>query len=155
MKQSTILPVTSPDVHQFEKFFHEQTEWHICNEVAHHNLHACYATLSFIINLNTYFRLLQFFWHSYFTRYCSDIRFGGIFKYEFVANLPLSLPVKELWKSVIIWGSCGQEFSVLFFIDSRCSFKSQLFGNINEKTLLVFFFGGTVLYVNPFRRIWG
>jgi len=40
---------------------------------------------------------------------------GGIFKYQFVANLPVSLPLKEFWKSVNIWGSYGQEFSVLFF----------------------------------------
>ena len=41
------------------------------------------------------------------------LRCGGIFKYKFVANLPLSLSVKEFWKSVNIWGSYGQEFSVL------------------------------------------
>jgi len=41
------------------------------------------------------------------------LRCGGIFKYKFVANLSLSLPVKEFWKSVNIWGSYGQEFSVL------------------------------------------
>ena len=32
--------------------------------------------------------------------------------------LPVSLPVKEVWKSVNIWGSYGQEFSVLFFWDT-------------------------------------
>jgi len=47
------------------------------------------------------------------------VRCRGIFKYQFVANLPLSLPVQEFWKSVNIWESYGQEFSVLFF-DSRC-----------------------------------
>ena len=36
----------------------------------------------------------------------------------FVANLPVSLPVKEFWKSVNIWGSYGQEFGVLFFWDT-------------------------------------
>ena len=46
------------------------------------------------------------------------LRCGGIFKYEFVANLPMSLPVKEFWKSVDISGSYGQEFSVLFFWDT-------------------------------------
>ena len=46
------------------------------------------------------------------------LRCGGIFKYELVANLPVSLPVKELWKSVNIWGSYGQEFGVLFFWDT-------------------------------------
>jgi len=30
----------------------------------------------------------------------------------------VSLPVKEFWKSVNIWGSYGQEFSVLFFWDT-------------------------------------
>ena len=46
-------------------------------------------------------------------------RCDGIFINDFVANLPLSLPVKEFRKSVNIWGSYGQEFSVVFF-DSRC-----------------------------------
>jgi len=46
------------------------------------------------------------------------LRCSGIFKCQFVANLPLSLPVKEFWKSVNIWWSYGQEFSVFF--DSRC-----------------------------------
>jgi len=50
----------------------------------------------------------------------THLRCGEIFKRELVANLPLSLPVKELWKSVNIRRSNGQEFSVLFF-DSRCS----------------------------------
>ena len=45
----------------------------------------------------------------------THLRCGGIFKYEFVANLPMSLPVKEFGKAVTIWGRYGQEFSVLFF----------------------------------------
>ena len=49
------------------------------------------------------------------------VRCGGIFQYAFVANLPLSVSLKKIWKSINIWGSYGQEFSVLFFIDSRCS----------------------------------
>ena len=43
------------------------------------------------------------------------LRCGEIFKYELVANLPVSLPVKEFWISVNISGSYGQEFGVLFF----------------------------------------
>jgi len=50
----------------------------------------------------------------------TQLRCGGIFKQALVANLPLSLSVKELGKSVNIPGSYGQEFSVLFF-DSQCS----------------------------------
>jgi len=46
------------------------------------------------------------------------LRCDGIFKYEFVANFPVSLAVKVFRKSVNIWGSYGQEFSVFF--DSRC-----------------------------------
>jgi len=49
------------------------------------------------------------------------LRCGGIFKYELVANLPVSLPVKEFWKSVNIWGSYGQEFGVLFFFETQCT----------------------------------
>ena len=41
----------------------------------------------------------------------------------FVANLALNLPVTEFGNLVNIWGSYGQEFSVLFF-DSRCSLAS-------------------------------
>ena len=48
------------------------------------------------------------------------LRYGGIFKHAFIANLPLTLPMKKFRKSVNIWGSYGQEFSVLFF-DSLCS----------------------------------
>ena len=48
------------------------------------------------------------------------LRCGGIFKYELVANLPVSLPVKEFWKSVNISGSYGQEFGVLFFSETQC-----------------------------------
>jgi len=42
------------------------------------------------------------------------LRCGGIAKYEFVANLPLSLPVKEFL------GNYGREHSVLFLFDSQC-----------------------------------
>ena len=37
-------------------------------------------------------------------------------------TIHMSLPVKEFWKSDNIWGSYGQQFSVLFF-DSRCMFR--------------------------------
>jgi len=43
------------------------------------------------------------------------LRCGAIFKYEFVANLPLSLSAKEFRKLVNTWGSYWQEFIVLFF----------------------------------------
>ena len=44
------------------------------------------------------------------------LRCGGKFIHDFVANLPLSLLVKVFRKSVNIWRSYGQEFSVLFFL---------------------------------------
>jgi len=44
------------------------------------------------------------------------LRCGAIFKYEFVANLPLSLSAKEFRKLVNTWGSYWQEFNVLFFL---------------------------------------
>ena len=43
------------------------------------------------------------------------LRCGAIFKYEFVADLPLSLSAKEFRKLVNTWGSYWQEFNVLFF----------------------------------------
>jgi len=44
------------------------------------------------------------------------LRCGGMFKYGFIANFFQSLTVKVLWKSVNIWRSYGQEYSVLFFL---------------------------------------
>ena len=44
------------------------------------------------------------------------LRCGAIFKYEFVANLPLSLSAKEFRKLVNTWGSYRQEFNVFFFL---------------------------------------
>jgi len=40
------------------------------------------------------------------------VRCGGVFRYDYVANLPLSLSAKEFRKSVNISGSYGQEFRV-------------------------------------------
>ena len=54
------------------------------------------------------------------------LRCGGIFKYEFVANLPVTPAVKQFWKSVNICGSYGQEFSVLFFWDTVYNDQSQI-----------------------------
>jgi len=41
-------------------------------------------------------------------------RHGGIFKHEFIANLLPRPSVKEVWISVRIWRSYGQEFGVVF-----------------------------------------
>jgi len=41
-----------------------------------------------------------------------------LFASENLPNLPVSLPVKEFGKSVNIWRTYGQEFSVLFFWDT-------------------------------------
>ena len=45
---------------------------------------------------------------------------GGMFHNDFIANLPLSLSVKEFWKSVNILQSYRQKYSGMFF-DSQCS----------------------------------
>jgi len=50
----------------------------------------------------------------------TPLRCGGIFKYKLVANLPVSLSVKEFRKSVNIWRSYGQESGVLFF-ETQCT----------------------------------
>ena len=50
----------------------------------------------------------------------THLKYGGIFKHDYIANLLLSLRLKEFVKSVNIWQSYMQEYSVLFFIDSRC-----------------------------------
>ena len=61
------------------------------------------------------------------------LRWDGIFKYELVANLPVSLPVKEFWKSINTWGSYGQEFGVLFFL-RHCIFIRHQVRNIRHNT---------------------
>jgi len=43
-------------------------------------------------------------------------RCDGIFRYNFVANLPVSQSAKEFLKSIDIWGSYGQEFSVWLMV---------------------------------------
>jgi len=44
-----------------------------------------------------------------------------MFKYEFVANLPLSLSAKEFKMSVNFGGSYGQAFSVLCLTNGLCT----------------------------------
>ena len=61
------------------------------------------------------------------------LRCGGIFKYELVANLPMSLSVKKTWKSVNIWGSYGQEFSVLFFLRHSVFSAKTAWQLVNQK----------------------
>ena len=43
------------------------------------------------------------------------LRYGGMFHNDFIANLPLSLSVKEFWKSVNNWQSYRQKYSGMFF----------------------------------------
>jgi len=50
----------------------------------------------------------------------TQLRCGGIVNEDFLANLLVNLSVKEFWKSVNIWQSCGQYYSGLFFNDSQC-----------------------------------
>jgi len=81
------------------------------------------AIVWFMVNHNTYFGLLPVFWHSYFTRYCSDVfKVTSVLEYLNISLLHLYQWVcqwKNFWKSVNICGSYGQEFDVLFF-DSMC-----------------------------------
>ena len=44
------------------------------------------------------------------------VRCGGMFDNDFIANLPLSLTVKEFWKSVNIWRSHRQKYNGMFFL---------------------------------------
>ena len=80
-----------------------------------------YTTLWYIINRNKYFRLPPVFWHSYFTRLCSNVfKVCCKFTAEFVSE--------KNWKSVNIWECHGQEFSVLFFLTHGvdCSVTPEL-----------------------------
>ena len=78
-------------------------------------------------NKNTYYRMFQVADIS-ISRGSVATHLGCvvIFKYDYVANLLMSLIVKEFWKSVNIRRSYMQEYSVLFFIDSRCRLLSLI-----------------------------
>jgi len=45
------------------------------------------------------------------------LRCGGICTFHFIANLSLSLTVKEFWKSVKIWQSYRHEFGGPVFLE--------------------------------------
>jgi len=80
-----------------------------------------YTTLWFVINYNTYFRLMPFFdIHISQGSVATCLRHGEIFKHEFVANFSVSLTAKEFWKQ-------------------RKNFENQLiFGEVMGKSLSFF-----------------
>jgi len=91
----------------------------MCSKVTHHHtINAwLYYLVIFIINYNTYFRLMPFYdIHISQCNVAACLRRGQIFKHGFLANLLLSPKVKKVWKSANIWWSYGQEFGVLFFL---------------------------------------
>ena len=55
---------------------------------------------------------------------------GGVFKYNFVTSSLMSLMVKEFRKSVNIWRSYGQEYSVLFFLTHSVEFHAKSTGSV-------------------------
>ena len=85
----------------------------------------------FIINYIYIFQIptsfLTFIFHKVVATY---LRCGEILKLDFVAYLPLSPSAKEFWKSVNIWDSYEQEFSVWFF-DSWCAITWYLLLSVN------------------------
>ena len=69
------------------------------------------------------------------------LRCGGIFHNDFNANSPLSLSVKEFWKSVNIWRSYRQKYSGMFFFDSQC--RSVILFLMNHLIKILNHTGGT------------
>ena len=103
------------------------------------------AILWFIIQHNAYFRLPPVS-----DIYISYVRCRGMFKYEFVANVPLSLAVKEFWKSVNMRGSYGQEFIVLF-LTHRVEMSHVLWPRMIGEQL---FIGRLILHmVKPYTNL--
>ena len=130
MTRSTILPVTSPNVHCLKK---SPANWMTNLQRSNASQLKCLAVLScdlslIIIHISDCCQFSDI--HISQGSVASYLRYAGIFKHDFVANLPFSLSAKEVWKYVNIWGSYGQEFSVLFFL-THCVvtvavFKSRL-----------------------------
>jgi len=65
---------------------------------------------------------------------------GGVFVYDFVTNLLLSLTVKEFWKSVNIWWSYAQELAVLFFLTDSVVVSSVAVGRVKKQFFANFAF---------------
>ena len=61
----------------------------------------------------------------------THLRCGGLFSYNFTANLSLSLTAKEFWKSVKIWQSYRHEFGGPVFwntVYNACSNRHECLG---------------------------
>ena len=58
-------------------------------------------------------------------RVATRLRCGGSLTITFVANLSLSLTVKEFWKSVKIWQSYHREFGGPVFLEHSVSFHDD------------------------------
>ena len=53
------------------------------------------------------------------------LRCGGKFTHDFVANLPVSLMVKELFENRLISGEVMGKSLVSCFFDSRCRIRTE------------------------------
>ena len=129
-QQSTILPVTAPNFHRLKNT--SKLSDLICNEVCDPPQLKCLGLLHCDLSLITKLTLdCRHFSDIHISQgsVATHLRFVGMFKYEFVANLPSSLSAKEFWKSVNIWGSYGQE-RVSCFFDSLCRYKNYTIHNV-------------------------
>jgi len=57
------------------------------------------------------------------------LRCGGIFKYEFVANLSVSLSVKNVQNWLTFWEVMGKSLVCCFF-DSQCMYMYDVSCNV-------------------------
>ena len=57
------------------------------------------------------------------------LRCGGIFKYEFVANLSVSLSVKNVQNRLTFWEVMGKSLVSCFF-DSQCMYMYDVSCNV-------------------------
>jgi len=102
----------------------------MCSNVTHRTLNSwlyylVYTTFWFIINCNTYFRLMPFFCiHISQGSVATCLKRGGIFKHKFVANLLLSRLVKKILKIglVKLWPRvwCIVFFWLTVYVDMLC-----------------------------------
>jgi len=84
-----------------KKFFHQQIKRYISNKITHHNLNAwlyyCIIYHKSQIHISDCRQFSDI--HISQRSVATYLRCGGILKYEFVANLPPSLPASErIWK---------------------------------------------------------
>ena len=108
---------------------------YLCLEIAYFYSKTCYQ--NFFMQQSVCQNWATLVW--YLSILVSRSMCGGICHNDFIANLPLTLQLKEFWKSINIWRSYRQKYSWMFFwltlynaYKTTISLKSHKLQNCSE-----------------------